>query len=370
MVRVFKIIMNILMILMIAAMCAVFVPPFVGITTAVASEGSESNIPTGAIVYATREAFENLEVGEDILITSNSSFYIYEITEIDETNNELTVRTSESSETEIVQLSRAATKIIIVVPVLGYILLALQSFVGFVILAVTCALIIILFIIATVLKNQAAYEEDEEDLDEQDEDIQYFQDLAAEASKPSELDKLGTFSIPELDAGDVSKTEETQEVSNLMVDSTDEPPSAPQDELGNTIVYKPIDKQEVVPAEKLEGRHIDGSSDEPKNESDLEVSIAAKLLSDIEAFESSFKEEKDEQDKSPVSDSDTKDTAPSPDIKEPVKSDESDVAEVELAIPVRSLDDLLQEAYAKGEDPQVTKDEVTGTSFVDYSSCF
>ena len=49
---------------------------------------------------------------------------------------------------------------------------------------------------------------------------------------------------------------------------------------------------------------------------------------------------------------------------------EADTAdEIELAIPARSLDDLLQEAYANGEDPKVEKDELTGVTFVDLSDC-
>ena len=43
--------------------------------------------------------------------------------------------------------------------------------------------------------------------------------------------------------------------------------------------------------------------------------------------------------------------------------------EIELAIPARSVEDLLQEAYAKGEDPKVEKDELTGVTFVDLSDC-
>ena len=43
--------------------------------------------------------------------------------------------------------------------------------------------------------------------------------------------------------------------------------------------------------------------------------------------------------------------------------------EIELAIPAKTLDELLQEAYANGEDPKVTKDAATGITFVDYSNC-
>lgn len=44
-------------------------------------------------------------------------------------------------------------------------------------------------------------------------------------------------------------------------------------------------------------------------------------------------------------------------------------SEIEIAIPARSLEELLQEAYAKGEDPTVVKDETIGVTLVDYSDC-
>ena len=43
--------------------------------------------------------------------------------------------------------------------------------------------------------------------------------------------------------------------------------------------------------------------------------------------------------------------------------------EIELAIPVKSVEEFLQEAYTAGDDPIVEKDEVTGITFIDYSDC-
>ena len=43
--------------------------------------------------------------------------------------------------------------------------------------------------------------------------------------------------------------------------------------------------------------------------------------------------------------------------------------EIELAMPVRTVEELLQEAYSDGDDPVVKEDDTTGVTFVDYSEC-
>ena len=61
---------------------------------------------------------------------------------------------------------------------------------------------------------------------------------------------------------------------------------------------------------------------------------------------------------------------PVPVKEEPVESDFSaEMGEIELAMPSRTADELLQEAYTNGDDPSVTKDPITGVTFIDYSDC-
>ena len=44
--------------------------------------------------------------------------------------------------------------------------------------------------------------------------------------------------------------------------------------------------------------------------------------------------------------------------------------EIELAIPVRTLEEVLQEAYSNGDDPHIRKDPTTGITMVDFSESF
>ena len=55
---------------------------------------------------------------------------------------------------------------------------------------------------------------------------------------------------------------------------------------------------------------------------------------------------------------------------EPVEMEQTqNLEEIELAMPVKNVEELLQEAYTAGDDPVVEEDAVTGVTFVDYSDC-
>ena len=43
--------------------------------------------------------------------------------------------------------------------------------------------------------------------------------------------------------------------------------------------------------------------------------------------------------------------------------------EIELAIPIRSAEEFMEQAAANGDQPSVREDQLTGVKFVDYSDC-
>ena len=60
-----------------------------------------------------------------------------------------------------------------------------------------------------------------------------------------------------------------------------------------------------------------------------------------------------------------------PETEFPEAAEETDELpeEIELAMPVKSVEELLQEAYTDGDDPVLREDETTGIKFVDFSDC-
>ena len=417
MAKVFKIIMNIILVIFIAALCAVFIPPLLGITTAVATPGTESNMQTGSIAYGVKESLSDLNAGDNIIVNLEDSTYLYEVVEVDASNGDITVRTSEDSDTEIIQLRRTASRSIIVIPLLGYVFIATQSFTGLIILALVAAFIIILSIIASVLNRQYDDEDDEDDEEgKKSSDYRYFKDLAASTSRPNRLDELGTMTIPTITDEDIQKSQERfsntdslneqiEEISELILEpSSAEPEKVPEETINLDIpepvvndniqeteveVPEPEDTQKTVEnvqeadESSQETESVQDSDDSAKetesakkeaestkeaeagneNKSDSEYSGLAGALED--ALDSEQMKEAEALSKEAPSN-----PVPAQTEEDQTESEKETPSEVELAIPVRSLDELLQEAYANGEDPQVKKDPSTGITLVDYSSSF
>ncbi len=173
MAKVFKIIMNIILIVFIAAFCAVIVPPLLGITTSVAMPSTETNMKTGSIAYGVKYSLEDLNAGDNIIVNTTDANYIYEIVDIDASDGNLTVRDSKSAETVSIQLRRTASKSIIVVPFIGYIYIAFQSTEGLMILGLAAGLVIILFVIASIVCSKGKSRDEDEDEAAED-DCEYF----------------------------------------------------------------------------------------------------------------------------------------------------------------------------------------------------
>ena len=65
----------------------------------------------------------------------------------------------------------------------------------------------------------------------------------------------------------------------------------------------------------------------------------------------------------------THEAAPVQEISQEEEAEALPMEELELAMPVKTVEEYLQEAYAAGEDPIVTEDKTTGVTFVDFSEC-
>ncbi len=403
MAKLFKVIMNILVILFIAALVALFLPTFLGITTVVSDPGKESNMAAGTVAYGSKQNIEDLAAGDTIISVTDDATYLYTISSINTESGELTVTSDENAESETLTLTGTASKLILCVPLIGYIIVALHSTEGMIILALAVALLIILFIIADILCKR---KEEDEEPDEGDDD-DYFRELATSQARPNKLDDLGTMSIPPV--ADLMETEAAANAPEL--DEKLESPefeeasdsSESEEELEATESEDAFETQEII-LEAIEEPASQKESSSKHSKSDSTGSFD--ILPERKDSKKSRDYEEPEKEETPLADLDAEETTaadlPAAELDEssdfsmignalesvleteqlnetprssqpaaPVEQEpvEDTAEEIELAIPAFHLDDLLQEAYAKGEDPQVRKDASTGITFVDYSNC-
>lgn len=399
MAKLFKVIMNILIILFIASLVALFVPPLLGITTVISEPDTASNMQIGSVAYGTRVPLDEISKGDTIISSSDNETYLYTVEDIDASTGVLSVKSSETADAKEITLRRTASKKLFVIPLIGYIVIAFQSTEGLIILGLGVALLVILFIISEILCKKS--KKSDEDDDEAAVDREYFRDLATSQQKPSSLDELATITIPPIK--DILEEEKKAEADTAALDEDFENPElilepvsnddeasieefAEENEKGDTEASdaaKPADIKDNSSADisssdkagtAASSKDAHGKKDSFKADNDIQSSVqpskpsesassqlgSTSELSDIgSALESVLENEQ----MNPTPHSEQPAAAPEAPVSEPASS------EIEIAIPAKTLEELLQEAYAKGKDPTVIKDESAGVTLVDYSDC-
>lgn len=323
--KILKVFVNIVLILFILIAAALFVPPLLGVSTVVSESGMETNIRTGSVVYGVSKSVSSLEAGDKIIETGENSAYIYEIESVDVSNETAMVTSAEGDTPSEITLRTSVQRVVITAPLIGYISIAMQTMEGRIILGMSVALLVVLFIVAEVWSRR---DDDEEDEDEEDEDADQFYAKLAQQKKES-------------DAAEERKFRQKENKQTAVEKSAGDDWKVPQREEAEMF----IEKMEPEPAETAVTEPAADSNMEDIG--DVQAALEAALVNQQMSSQS--------QTGGAVREADT---------AQPLKPDE-----IELAIPARSLDDLLQEAYANGEDPKVEKDELTGVTFVDLSDC-
>lgn len=344
--KLLKVIVNTLLLLAILSAGALVIPPFAGITTLVSDGMGNTNISRGAVTYAKKTDTSSVATGDKILVDDNSGKYIYTIQSLDTAAGTASVKNVISGDTTEITVRATVSKVIITIPVIGFLSMAAQSREGIMIIGLAILFLVILFILSEVWKRDEE-EDEEEDEDEDDEKVseelrsrkkaaleekkkreeqEMIEQLRAADQKTAEEEKQDEFEIPDLEE------EETEQVSFNTVDlqnlvrgeETEEIPEA-------------VEETEIV-----EEAAAEETAEEVTEETEETESAEPETVEEIEEFEETIEEPEEE---------------PEPEPSEPI----------ELAMPVYTAEELLQKAHAAGDDPKVIEDPATGITILDYS---
>lgn len=349
--KLLKVIVNTLLLLAILSAGALVIPPFVGITTLVSDGMGNTNISRGAVTYAKKTDTSSVATGDKILVDDNSGKYIYTIQSLDTAAGTASVKNVISGDATEITVRATVSKVIITIPVIGFLSMAAQSREGIMIIGLAILFLVILFILSEVWKRDEEEddEEEEEDEDEDEDDEkaseelhsrkkaaleekkkreeqEMIEQLRAADQKTAEEEKQDGFEIPDLEE------EETEQVSFHTVDlqnlvrgeETEEIPEA-------------VEETEIV-----EEAAAEETAEEVTEETEETESAEPETVEEIEEFEETIEEPEEE---------------PEPEPSEPI----------ELAMPVYTAEELLQKAHAAGDDPKVIEDPATGITILDYS---
>lgn len=345
--KLLKVIVNTLLLLAILSAGALVIPPFVGITTLVSDGMGNTNISRGAVTYAKKTDTSSVATGDKILVDDNSGKYIYTIQSLDTAAGTASVKNVISGDTTEITVRATVSKVIVTIPVIGFLSMAAQSREGIMIIGLAILFLVILFILSEVWKRDEEEDEEEEEEDEDDEkaseelrsrkkaaleekkkreEQEMTEQLRAADQKTAEEEKQDEFEIPDLEEeGTEQVSFNTVDLQNLVRgEETEEIPEA-------------VEETEIV-----EEAAAEETAEEVTEETEETESAEPETVEEIEEFEETIEEPEEE---------------PEPEPSEPI----------ELAMPVYTAEELLQKAHAAGDNPKVIEDPATGITILDYS---
>lgn len=346
--KLLKVIVNTLLLLAILSAGALVIPPFAGITTLVSDGMGNTNISRGAVTYAKKTDTSSVATGDKILVDDNSGKYIYTIQSLDTAAGTASVKNVISGDATEITVRATVSKVIVTIPVIGFLSMAAQSREGIMIIGLAVLFLVILFILSEVWKRDEEEDEEEEEEEEEDEDEddekaseelrsrkkaaleekkkreeqEMTEQLRAADQKTAEEEKQDEFEIPDLEEeGTEQVSFHTVDLQNLVRgEETEEIPEA-------------VEETEIV-----EEAAAEETAEEVTEETEETESAEPETVEEIEEFEETIEE-------------------PEPEPSEPI----------ELAMPVYTAEELLQKAHAAGDDPKVIEDPATGITILDYS---
>lgn len=345
--KLLKVIVNTLLLLAILSAGALVIPPFAGITTLVSDGMGNTNISRGAVTYAKKTDTSSVATGDKILVDDNSGKYIYTIQSLDTAAGTASVKNVISGDATEITVRETVSKVIVTIPVIGFLSMAAQSREGIMIIGLAILFLVILFILSEVWKRDEEEDDEEEEEDEDDEkaseelrsrkkaaleekkkreEQEMTEQLRAADQKTAEEEKQDEFEIPDLEEeGTEQVSFHTVDLQNLVRgEETEEIPEA-------------VEETEIV-----EEAAAEETAEEVTEETEETESAEPETVEEIEEFEETIEEPEEE---------------PEPEPSEPI----------ELAMPVYTAEELLQKAHAAGDDPKVIEDPATGITILDLS---
>lgn len=393
--KVLKTIVNVILFCAIVVAAGLLIPPFAGITTVMVDDvDMQTNLPQGSVAYAVEKDRSELKQGDKVLISQEGRQYVYVVDSIDGSSVVLDDQLSTDGGTTQQELGSTVQKVMLVVPVIGYVSMALRSTEGLIIVGLAVVFVIILFILAEVWKKDDDEEEDEEDEDGQEDESeeepavmsrrQKKKARKADKKKQKQEEKAA---VAEAKARAKRERQEAKLAKkNQKAHMMDEPEQGPE-----AIPAEPMEEtqaagstQEIVlPQELMREEQSAGNTQEivlpteetqEKQESTDETEDPDKTLlqetaslfaADIASMmgENQTKETEEPEETDPLDS--TEQTQPV--VLETVSEEKQETEDKKLAMPVYTKEELLQKAEADGDEPEVIEDEVSGVTLVDYS---
>ncbi len=375
--RFLKFIVHLVVFLLIVCILALAVPPFAGISTvAIDSTDWETNLPLGSVTYGKEISAASVLVGDSVIVQNGNQIYLYGVQEIDLDNSTFTVVDTRSSGggegPKAMTLRGEVVRVFTTVWFIGYLLIAIQSKEGLIIIGLGVLFLIILFVLAEIWgRDKELSEEELEEDEDQDEEPEKKRKPVEQAAVKKASEEQALTSEPKSKKQLKKEARERQkaEVARLKQESKERR----KEEKRRLKEAKKIARtggfiEDMEPVEAILG--LDGDSpaeqaaDQAHEELKKEIGAVAALPPSEEIERIPTAEipdlKKDPQENVPAGQKEAE--------GEEQQETESPSEKVKIAIPLYTAEELLEKAKAAGEAPKVIHDDEAGVVLLDYSS--
>lgn len=396
--KVLKTIVNVILFCAIVVAAGLLIPPFAGVTTVMVDDvDMQTNLSQGSVAYAVEKDSSELKQGDKVLVSQDGGQYVYVVDSIDGSSVVLDDQLSTDGGTTQQELGSTVQKVMLVVPVIGYVSMALRNTEGLIIVGLVVVFVIILFILAEVWKKDDDEDEEEDEDDEEDESEEEQEEepavmsrrerkkaRKAEKKKQKQEEKAAVAEAKARAKQERQEAKLAKKNKNADVEDTEETPEeipaepAEAADLTQEIVLPEDLTQEaqdmgstqevVLPAEEHQPEEESTENEDP-NKSLLEETASlfaadiASMMSENQTEETEPEAaEQEEENEEPEEVDQTQ-----PVVLEEVSGEEQKSKEKKLAMPVYTKEELLAKAEADGDQPEIIEDEVSGVTLVDYS---
>lgn len=396
--KVLKTIVNVILFCAIVVAAGLLIPPFAGVTTVMVDDvDMQTNLSQGSVAYAVEKDSSELKQGDKVLVSQDGGQYVYVVDSIDGSSVVLDDQLSTDGGTTQQELGSTVQKVMLVVPVIGYVSMALRNTEGLIIVGLVVVFVIILFILAEVWKKDDDEDEEEDEDDEEDESEEEQEEepavmsrrerkkaRKAEKKKQKQEEKAAVAEAKARAKQERQEAKLAKKNKNADVEDNEETPEeipaepAEAADLTQEIVLPEDLTQEaqdmgstqevVLPAEEHQPEEESTENEDP-NKSLLEETASlfaadiASMMSENQTEETEPEAaEQEEENEEPEEVDQTQ-----PVVLEEVSGEEQESKEKKLAMPVYTKEELLAKAEADGDQPEVVEDEVSGVTLVDYS---
>jgi len=353
--RLLKFIVHFVVICTILCVVALAVPPFFGVTTQIQDDSaSRTNLPLGSVTYAIPVRSEEIQIGDPILVTEDSTVYRYSIAGLDLANGRGTVidPTVTNAEPIMVAIRDYVPKIVVSIPFIGYLMMATQSIEGMIIIGLVSLFLIILYVIAELWKKGPDTEEDYEQETEpayvksekelKKDDKRRARRMAEEEAKSRKAEKARKKSK----SGKIRTGGFVDEVDEEDFEDEYEEERAEDNVLSATSEAHEVLKKEIAAA----------TASRDAGEEDEALARAASVKRPTQS--------RTRKSARPYAGSGKK-------ALNPVEEEQPAPEEIKkLAIPRYTAAQLAQKAQKAGDNPDIVRDDVTSVTLFDYSDLF